>query len=74
MIYQVRANLYFTNHDEAVDFYHDCELAYPKSTIVNPNTPEAEFGTIELIFHHHDEEPNAPCALEVMATNEPIPL
>jgi len=71
MIYQVRANLFFTDHDEAVDFYHDCELAFAKSIIVNPDSENAEFAVIELIQNNHDQDPNQPCDLEVMATNEP---
>lgn len=71
MIYQVRANLYFDEHDEAVDFYHDCEVAFPKSIIVNPDSENAEFALIELIENHHDDDPNSPCDIEVMATNEP---
>ena len=71
MIYQVRANLYFADHDEAVDFYHDCEVAFPKSTLVNPSSENAEYGIIELIENHHDTDPSEPCILEIMATNEP---
>jgi len=71
MIYQVRANLFFDKHDEAVDFYHDCEVAFPKSIIVNPNSENSEFATIELIENHHDDNPNSPCFIEITATNEP---
>lgn len=53
MIYQVRANLYFTIEDEAVDFYHDCELALAKSTFINPDSENAEFSAIELINNNH---------------------
>lgn len=60
---QVRANLFFDKEDEAEDFYHDCEVAYPKSITINPNTPEAELATIELILNKHDEDPNIPCEL-----------
>lgn len=63
MIYQVRANLYFDSEDEARDFYHDCDLAFAKSTIVHPTEPNAEFSRIELIENHHDESPTAPCLL-----------
>ena len=63
MIYQVRANLYFDESDEARDFFHDCELAYPKSITVNPDSPESELPTIELIENHHDEDPNRPCVV-----------
>lgn len=71
MIYQVRANLYFDEHDEAADFFHDCQVAHAKSIPVNPNSENAEFATIELIENHHDEEPNAECYLELFITNQP---
>lgn len=61
MFYQVRANLYFDEEDEAKDFYHDCELAYLKSIICNPGTEAAEYSIIELIENHHDDDPNGPC-------------
>lgn len=70
MIYQVTANLFFDTHDEAVDFYHDCEVALPKSTIVNPTSQNAEFSIIQLIHNHHDDDPNQPCDLEASANNQ----
>lgn len=73
MIYQVRANLFFDIEDEARDFYHDCELAYLKSTICNPDTESAEYGVIELIENHHDDDPNKPCAHIDYETNQPPP-
>lgn len=71
MIYQVRANLYFTEFDEAKDFYHDCELAYAKSSICNPGTDTAEYGIVEAIENHHDDDPNGPCILIECLTNKP---
>lgn len=70
MIYQVRANLYFNEKDEAKDFYHDCQKALPKAMPVNPDTENAEFNRIELIENHHDDDPNQPCSLLEMATDE----
>lgn len=70
MIYQVRANLFFTDSDEASDFYHDCELAYGKAAILNPNSEAVEHSTIELILNHHDQDPNAPCELLGNKTTE----
>ena len=63
MIYQVRANLFFASEDEARDFYHDCDVAFPKSIMVNPDTVCPEISVIELIENHHDEDPNGPCSL-----------
>ncbi len=71
MIYQVRADLYFHKEDEAKDFYHDCQLAYAKSTSINPDGENAEFAIIELIENHHDEDPNQPCNLVNFECNAP---
>lgn len=71
MIYQVRANLYFSEQDEAKDFYHDCDVAFPKATSVNPDTEHAEFSVIELIENHHDESPHTPCLLWAGKTTRP---
>lgn len=71
MIWEVRARLFFDEHDEALDFYHDCQIAHEKAVIVNPDTENAEFATIELIENHHDEDPNAPCGLLFSTTNKP---
>ena len=63
MIYQVRANFFFDIEDEAWDFFHDCEMAWPKTMTVNPNGEDIEPSVAELIENHHDEDPNAPCNL-----------
>lgn len=61
MIYQVRANLFFTSHDEAVDFFGDCQRALGKSVVVHPDDPQAERPRVELIKCFHDETPSMPC-------------
>ena len=61
MFYQVRANLYFRSEDEAIDFYHDCQLALAKGAVLNPGTPEQECSVIERIHCQHDEQPHEPC-------------
>lgn len=71
MFYQVRANLLFTDQDEARDFYHDCELALAKSAIINSNSENIELSTIELINNNHDQQPNQPCELISTASNQP---
>jgi len=63
MIYEVRIRLFFDSEDEARDFYHDGEMAWPKSIPLNPDTPAQEPRSIELIENHHDEDPNAPCVV-----------
>lgn len=71
MLYQVRANLYFEEEDEATDFYHDCQLAFAKSTLVNPDSENEEASTIELIQNHHDEDPNGACNSVTYRDNHP---
>lgn len=71
MIYQVRANLFFDEEDEAKDFYHDCELALPKGTLINPDQPNLEFSAIELIDNNHDQDPNQPCIIRAFENNFP---
>lgn len=71
MIYQVKANLFFEKEDEARDFFHDCEVAYPKGISVNPDGEDAEFSIVELIENHHDTDPNEPCVLLDILATEP---
>ncbi|MBA7629605.1 hypothetical protein ES703_37105 [subsurface metagenome] len=70
MFYQVRANLLFTTQDEAKDFYHDCELALAKTSVINPQAENIELSVIELINNNHDQEPNQPCELIASADNQ----
>lgn len=63
MFYQVITNLYFTDEDEARDFYHDCQLAFAKAGVINPGSENTECSTIELIKNNHDQDPNQPCEL-----------
>lgn len=71
MIYQVVANLYFHEQDEANDFYYDCQLALAKSDVFNPDQADKEYGYIHLIANHHDETPTAPC--ELLRENNNLP-
>jgi len=61
MFYRVRADLPFTIEDEATDFYHDCEIALPKASVVNPDALNEERGSILLEKCYHDEDPPRPC-------------
>lgn len=63
MIYQVRANILFTDQDEARDFFHDCELALDKGTTLNPDSENIEISIVELIANNHDQDPNEPCEI-----------
>lgn len=61
MFYRVTADLLFEKEDEARDFFHDCELACPKSIIVHPGQPNEERGHCQLVHCRHDQDPNEPC-------------
>lgn len=71
MKYQVRANLFFENEGQAVGLYNHALGLLPLATIVNPDTEAVEFSTIELIENRHDTNPNTPCDVVAVATNEP---
>lgn len=68
MIYRVTATLFFIIADEATDFYHDCEIALPKSITVNPGSLNEEKGFITLEKCYHDETPAKSC--EVISHDE----
>ena len=61
MFYRVRADLPFTDLDEANDFFHDCELALPKAQTINPGTETEEEGHIIIEKCYHDQTPTIPC-------------
>lgn len=63
MFYEVRADIFFTEEDEAVDFFHDCQLALPKGTVVNPGQENQQCSAIDYLKCHHDDNPNTPCEL-----------
>lgn len=71
MIYRVHAMLAFKIPDEGVDFYHDCEVALAKASIINPSTLKEERGFIMLERCWHDEDLVIPC--ETLQTKSPIP-
>lgn len=71
MIYEVRANLFFKEEDEAIDFFGDCQLALPKSVVVHPDDPNAERPRVELIKCYHDEQPTKPCEVVECLTSAP---
>ena len=63
MFYQVNATLYFTEEDEATDFFHDCQLAILKSSIINLDLDNEERGIIQLLENNHDANPLQVCFL-----------
>jgi len=72
MIYEVRATMFFDIENEADDFFHDCEVALPKATVVNPDQPNQECSRADLIKCHHDDHPPEPCTLNTHIDNCPI--
>lgn len=61
MFYRVSADLVFTEEDEAKDFLHDCQVALPKSSVINPGQNNEERSTILTQNCYHDEDPVKPC-------------
>ncbi|GAI34381.1 unnamed protein product [marine sediment metagenome] len=73
MFYQVTMTCYFTEYDEAFDFFHDGDKALPKADVINPNQPNMEFSSIELLENHHDTDPSEPCKRLHYKDNQPPP-
>lgn len=63
MFYRVRADLAFTEEDEAYDFAHDCEIVLEKASIINQGAQNEERGYFQLEKCYHDEDPAKPCEL-----------
>lgn len=61
MIYQVRANMFFTEKSEAEDFVDNCQDALEKAVVVHPDEPNQQGCSVELIKCFHDETPTKPC-------------
>jgi len=61
MFYRVTADLIFSVEDEATDFYHDCQLACPKSIAINEGQNNEERGHILYQRCFHNEVPSQPC-------------
>lgn len=70
MIYQVKAELYFKDRDQAVDFARTCQVTLDKTIVVNPGDINEQRSTVVLIECHHDESPLSPCQV---AKEYPIP-
>ena len=65
MIYQVRANMFFTDRVTAHSFYRQCQDLLEIATIVNLDSDAQECSEVKLINNFHDSDPNEPC-LEIM--------
>lgn len=73
MIYEVRATMFFDELDEADGFFHDCEVALPKSVVVNPGQENQECSYADFIQCRHDAHPAEPCTLNQHIDNCPVP-
>jgi len=73
MFYEVRATMFFTDQDEAVDFFHDCEVALPKTSVINPAQENQECSRADLILCRHDDHPPEACTLNQHIDNCPVP-
>lgn len=61
MIYQVRANIYFTAITDAEELVEHCVSAMDNAVVVHPDEPNQEGCSVELIKCYHDETPTQPC-------------
>jgi len=61
MFYRVRADFPFTDEDEANDFFHDCEVAFPKASVINPGQVNEEIPHCHLEKCFHDYATSGPC-------------
>lgn len=61
MIYQIRANIYFTTMVDAEDLVSKCALAMVDAVVVHPDEPNQQGCSVELIKCYHDETPTKPC-------------
>ena len=61
MIWRVHAALAFNEYDEALDFFHDCEIAHSKAVDIKPGQPDEEKGYAFLEECYHDQDPSLPC-------------
>lgn len=73
MIYEVRATMYFTDLEDADDFFDNCQDALEKATVVNPGQPNQECSQADLILCHHDDHPPESCHLGEHHDNCPPP-
>lgn len=71
MIYEVRAVMFFDSENEARDFFHDCEIALPKATVVKPGQPDQQYSWADRLYCGHDKTPPTPCSLLDHIDNQP---
>lgn len=61
MIYEVRANIFFTDISDAEDLVSKCSLALVDAVVVHPDEPDQQGSSVELIKCYHDQTPTIPC-------------
>ena len=61
MIYEVRANLFFTEKADADRVVEALSLSLNRAVVVHPDEPDQEGSSVELIKCYHDETPTKPC-------------
>ena len=61
MIYQVRANVFFTQISDAEDLVAHIALKLDDAVVINPDEPNQQGCSIELIKCYHDQIPTKPC-------------
>lgn len=71
MIYQITVNFFFSIEDEAKDFFHDCEIALPKTTVVKPGQPDQQCSEADRNDCNHDLTPPHSCILKAHIDNCP---
>lgn len=61
MIYRVTTIFLFTVPDEARDFFHDCEVALPRTVTINEGKANEEHSIATLEECFHNEPVLKPC-------------
>ncbi|MBA7634556.1 hypothetical protein ES703_42142 [subsurface metagenome] len=61
MIYQVRANIFFTALTDAEDLASKCITSLSDAVVVHPDESNQEGCRVEVIKCFHDETPTKPC-------------
>lgn len=61
MIYEVRANVYFTALSDAEDLTKYIASKFDDAVVVHPDEPNQEGSRVELIKCYHDQTPTLPC-------------
>lgn len=69
MIYQVRANIFFTEMSDAEDLVKHIALKMDNAVVIHPDEENQQGCSVELIKCYHDETPTTPCHLIHLITS-----